>query len=694
MVVYPNAAPSTLSDSHRRMLYDESGVDPAVAEERGYSTVTRRSELLDFGKKQRRASADAPALRVPLYSPDGITRLSQLRPHKPRVPGLKYETPAGAELIIDVHPRMRDRVRHGDEPLLITEGAKTGDAATSRDIPTVVLAGVWGWCVPGEKPYRLRPCFDHVNLEGREVNIAFDSDCMTKEGVQRALEALARCLEERGAVVKVIYLPDAADGSKQGIDDYLVGGGTIKEMFMLARSFEPADIGEIRLSRDQKLRAGVGYLWSRWHESDWMRFKGTEDKGNWQRGHTARDTEEALIRLATKSGKQDGRGVVVRVGLRRLARLAAKSAPSVGDAVKHLEAAGRLEILPPEDRTKARRYRLLVPSAALYSMRGSAAEGTELGSVPPRCKGLRYPSASRLMWSSPARLGRLVRSVEGATGRTVAVAIGENIFAPPDYRPYGKRLGPHRGAVLDALEDAGGELHLKELCEVLHRKRPWDVRRRILKPLEEAGIIECEGDVIKLAADWLARLEEERGRTGEISQAEEQRKKHRREGESYREHLERQKHGTPEASLAAVRRTKDLRERRLRERREEEEKDRAPTPPAVEALLARILREHDRMRVGLLCEVAMEKGLRWRDVRPALERMGYRVERLPEYGNAEFVFTERGLAGNEATKKPKKSEPANEPANACEHGESCIRDGCVPMIGEPPAPLYIEREAT
>jgi hypothetical protein len=38
--------------------------------------------------------------------------------------------------------------------------------------------------------------------------------------------------------------------------------------------------------------------------------------------------------------------------------------------------------------------------------------------------------------------------------------------------------------------------------------------------------------------------------------------------------------------------------------------------------------------------------------------------------------------------------PANEPANACEHDEPCIRDECVPMIGEPPAPLYIEREAT
>jgi hypothetical protein len=172
------------------------------------------------------------------------------------------------------------------------------------------------------------------------------------------------------------------------------------------------------------------------------------------------------------------------------------------------------------------------------------------------------------MWSSPARLGRLVRSVEGATGRTVTEAIGENIFAPSDYRPYGKRLGPHRGAVVDALEDAGGELHLKELCEVLHRKRPWDVRRRILQPLEEAGIIECEGDVIRLAAEWSGRLEERRESDGEIEQAERQAKKHRRQGDSYRVFLERQRYGTPKASRDAVRRSRELRDRRLREMRD------------------------------------------------------------------------------------------------------------------------------
>jgi hypothetical protein len=329
---------------------------------------------------------------------------------------------------------------------------------------------------------------------------------------------------------------------------------------------------------------------------------------------------------------------VVRVGLRHLSRLAAKSAPSVGHAVKHLEEDEQLEILPPEDRSKARRYRLLVPSATLYSMKEAAAsEGSSVESD-PRCKGLRYPSAPRLRWSSPATLGHLVRSVEGATGRTVTEAIGENIFAPSDYRPYGKRLGPHRGAVLDTLEVSGGEMHLKELCEAMHRKRPWDVRRRILQPLEKAGIIEMDGDVIRLVAEWLAQLNERREADGEIEQAERQAKKHRENSESFRLYLEREKHGTPKASTDAVRRTHELRDRRLREAREEEERRRSPVPPALRELVSRLVKQNGRLRMGLLHGIAAEEGYHFRHVSRAVEALGCRVEKLPEYGDQRFVF--------------------------------------------------------
>ena len=211
--------------------------------------------------------------------------------------------------------------------------------------------------------------------------------------------------------------------------------------------------------------------------------------------------------------------------------------------------------------------------------------------------------------------------------------------------PAIKRLGPHRGAVADTLEDAGGELHITDLMDALHRTgRVRDFRRLILRDLIESGVIECEGDVIRLACEWRARLDERRERDGEIFQAELQAEKHKAESKKYREHREREKRGTPQASMDAARRTKEMREKRLQEIREEKERDQDPTPPEVAAFVRRILSNHKRMRLGLLCEVAREQGLRWRDIPSAVERIGYRVEKLPEYQNATFIFTDRDVA--------------------------------------------------
>jgi hypothetical protein len=634
---------------HQQMLFEESAIDPKVAAERGYETVTRRSRLEEFKKYQRRASADKPALLVPLYSPDGITRLSQLRPHTPRVPGLKYETPGGAGLIIDVHPRMRERVRHGLEPLLITEGAKTGDAVTSRDIPTVVLPGVNAWNVPKVKPKRLRPCFDHIRLKGRKVFICFDSDCMTKQEVQQALAGLVACLEDRGAIVRVIYLPDAADGSKQGIDDYLAAGGTIKEMFMLARKFDSADFGEIRLSRDERLHDAIRHLWQRWLDDDWMHFTGNADKGNWARGHSARDVVEALLETAAKSGKLKEDAIEVKISMRGLAQRAAKSLGSVRKSLQHLAADGWLEILPPKDQKSSRTYRLLVGRARVYSMEGREAQreasNSQSQSVRSLCIPLRAPSAPRLRWSTPVRQRR--REFELVPGRAVVRRTGAPSVDEQADMPTYKRLCPHRGAIVDQLEAHDGRLDVLDLMEALGRSnsRKRDFKRRILKRLEEAGIVERDGDTVSLAPDWLDRLNERREADGEIELAERLAKRYRTESERYRTHLEREKNGTPQASLDAVRRSRELRERRLQEMREEEERDRGPTPPEIEDLIKSALRRNKRVRLNLIAEMALGAGLRWRAVRPAIERLGYRVERLPEFFNEEFVYrpTSAGL---------------------------------------------------
>ena len=612
----------------------ESGIDPGVTEERGTFTAWRGRDVpQDGGRLPAR-----PGLVFPVHTLDG-GRFHRLRPNSPGK-GPKYWQPKGHANRLDVHPRQHERIKQSGGMRYVTEGEKKVDAGVSRGLLMVGQSGVFNG--QRDKGAALIDDWNLLPLDGEKYSITYDSDIETNPMVQLAADRKARLLRERGAQVFITLIPPNADGSKQGLDDFFANGGTVKELEMLTRPYESLDMGEVRLTRDEKLRKMVASLRRDWYERDWMQFIGTGERGNWARGHTARDVTDALIYFATRRGKPDDRGIVFTVGTRALAERSAKTAPSAAKAIKHLEAAGYLEIIPQEDKSKPRTYRLLVNSATLYSMEKETREresNSSVTSVDHRCKPLRYPAAPRLRWSSPARKGRLVRHREGDTGRTVTDAV-----VPEIETPHIKRLGPHRGAVVDVLDKAGGELHLTALCEALHRKRPWDVRRRLLKPLEEARVIECEGDLIRLTAAWLEKLEEERDRAGEVKQAEYQAEDHRKQSARYREHLEREKRGTPKASHDAAQRTEDLRRRRMREQREEKQRDRAPTPPAVEAMIARVLSQHDRIRMGLLCQVALDEGLRWRDVPPAVRRMGYRVERLPEYDNEEFIYTERKAA--------------------------------------------------
>jgi hypothetical protein len=198
-----------LSVEHLRTLTRESSIAPRIIAERGYWTATKRVQLEGLVKPYQRR---VPALVVPTFSPDGETTSLQVRPDRPRIRDgkpIKYETPADSRCILDVHPFMHSRARNASEPLWITEGVKKGDALASRGCCAVSLTGVWNW----QRGEKMLPCWEHIALEGRAVYLAFDSDVMVKPEVQLALERLAYTLEDRGAAVNVVYLPEASDAS-------------------------------------------------------------------------------------------------------------------------------------------------------------------------------------------------------------------------------------------------------------------------------------------------------------------------------------------------------------------------------------------------------------------------------------------------------------------------------------------------
>ncbi len=108
---------------HFEQLHLGSGIAIEVIQERVYLSVQSEGELADrgFSSAQRRV----PGLLIPVYSPGGENRLCQYRPDTPRIVRgrpVKYETPLGTGLTLDVPPRCLKDIDDPTVTLWITEG--------------------------------------------------------------------------------------------------------------------------------------------------------------------------------------------------------------------------------------------------------------------------------------------------------------------------------------------------------------------------------------------------------------------------------------------------------------------------------------------------------------------------------------------------------------------------------------------
>lgn len=118
--------PDLLSPKHRQALEEGSGISPEVIAERGYETIygPKPLEAFGFSKAQRRA----PGILICLWTPDGSPAGHQYKPDNPRMnkdgKPIKYETPAGASLRLDVPPRCRPMLGNPEVALIVTEGRR------------------------------------------------------------------------------------------------------------------------------------------------------------------------------------------------------------------------------------------------------------------------------------------------------------------------------------------------------------------------------------------------------------------------------------------------------------------------------------------------------------------------------------------------------------------------------------------
>jgi hypothetical protein len=495
-----------LEAHHIHQLEEESGIARQVIAERGVRSTAGGRELPEGSSwRQRRRGG---GILFTIHRANGETSWS-FRPDAPdpEDPGRKYEQPSkhygGPGNVLDVHPRMLHLIDDPGVEITFVEGIKKADALVSQGVLAVAITGVWNWLSDGEPI----PDMLEIPVEGRRVNVCFDSDQLYNVNVQDAARRLAEHLVSRGAEVWITYLPNKPDGSKMGADDFLVAGGTVSELRMLMRRYDPADFTLVRLSRDERLQLALEDLELKFWDFEW--------KG--MGGHSARDVYLKLIEAARRHGKVVDDGIRVTKAQGPLAIEAKVSSRTLWKSLNRLE---EWELLfrdnegREDDKTGAF---VLRANVSHYRESRDRPKATTLREDELH-KGDLHLRAPRLRWSRPKYTPR--RGVVRDTRR-----VRKSIKL--ESRDAIKRLGKIRGAILDTLDLLGGTATLQEIAEALHRARPRDLRRRNLPMLEEAGIVAVEGDVVHLTEDWLGRLEDQRELGKEVETDELATKRHK-----------------------------------------------------------------------------------------------------------------------------------------------------------------------
>mgnify|MGYP003315230082 CR=1 FL=1 len=113
-----------------------------------------------------------------------------------------------------------DLKKTGD--VIITEGEKKTDSLVFHGFTAIGIAGVDCW--RDGRSTEMLPELEAINWN-RNVFLAFDSDVVVKDQVKQALKKLSEVLTEKGANVRVVTLPCDLNGTKNGVDDFIVKYG-------------------------------------------------------------------------------------------------------------------------------------------------------------------------------------------------------------------------------------------------------------------------------------------------------------------------------------------------------------------------------------------------------------------------------------------------------------------------------------
>lgn len=206
------------------------GISPQVAEAAGLFEVSSARTVYPV-----RVFSPAPAIVIPYHTLQGepleakvadeevqfcrVRYLSEVKAPDGKV--VRYQQPprTGCQVYFPPIADWPSIAADAGCPVLITEGEMKALAACARGIWTAGLGGVSSVMRDGQF---LPELAKGLQWRGRQAYICFDSDAELNPQVAAAEGRLAHSLQSFGARVTVVRLPHREDGTKQGLDDYLV----------------------------------------------------------------------------------------------------------------------------------------------------------------------------------------------------------------------------------------------------------------------------------------------------------------------------------------------------------------------------------------------------------------------------------------------------------------------------------------
>ncbi len=139
-----------------------------------------------------------------------------------------------------------------------TEGEKKGDCGCANGLAVIAFSDVDAWGDRCQRPNedlfegsRCLPELAVVKWEKRKVYQCYDSDIIEKEGVQHALAKRAKALQQQKAKPHLVILPNETDGSKNGLDDFIVRHG-VEALRVLAQNASPTPIATTPIAKSNK----------------------------------------------------------------------------------------------------------------------------------------------------------------------------------------------------------------------------------------------------------------------------------------------------------------------------------------------------------------------------------------------------------------------------------------------------------